>query len=369
MIPVMSLATRCTACGTIFRVVQDQLRVSEGWVRCGRCAEVFDAREQLFDIDRELPPPWPAAVTPAPAPEPEPVAAMETIDALAVSAPPPDATTWVVPREFEDEPAPTAREEEAAPLAHFAVGSGGSRREPFWDEAISVEPSSEPAVLPEPEPEPEPEADPPATTASPEAGSDPDVLVDARLAALAAEVAAHDTPEHKAVEASFLRQASSTARWQRPRVRIALGLSALLLLATLLLQLGLQFRNAIAALYPPSAPLLQSLCGVAGCELQPWRRIDALAVENSGLTQAGSGNSYKLALQLRNKAAYALALPWVDLSLTDASGAVVARRMLKPTDFNLSQLSMKGDSEQQLQLVFSTGRHRVSGYSVEIFYP
>ncbi|MBY0234625.1 MAG: hypothetical protein K2W93_06575, partial [Burkholderiaceae bacterium] len=56
----MSLATRCTACGTIFRVVQDQLRVSEGFVRCGRCAEVFDAREQLFDIDREPPPPWPA---------------------------------------------------------------------------------------------------------------------------------------------------------------------------------------------------------------------------------------------------------------------------------------------------------------------
>ena len=56
----MSLATRCTACGTIFRVVQDQLRISEGWVRCGRCAEVFDAGEQLFDIDREAPPPWPA---------------------------------------------------------------------------------------------------------------------------------------------------------------------------------------------------------------------------------------------------------------------------------------------------------------------
>ncbi|WP_431263771.1 zinc-ribbon domain-containing protein [Roseateles chitinivorans] len=53
----MNLATRCTTCGTIFRVVQDQLRVSEGWVRCGRCAEVFDAREQLFDLERDSPPP------------------------------------------------------------------------------------------------------------------------------------------------------------------------------------------------------------------------------------------------------------------------------------------------------------------------
>ena len=49
----MSLATRCTSCGTVFRVVQDQLKVSEGWVRCGRCDEVFNALEGLFDLDRD----------------------------------------------------------------------------------------------------------------------------------------------------------------------------------------------------------------------------------------------------------------------------------------------------------------------------
>src|SRR5690606_21024397 len=54
----MSLATRCTHCGTIFRVVQDQLKVSEGWVRCGRCDEVFNALEGLFDLTREQPPKW-----------------------------------------------------------------------------------------------------------------------------------------------------------------------------------------------------------------------------------------------------------------------------------------------------------------------
>ena len=49
----MSLATRCTSCGTAFRLVQDQLKVSEGWVRCGRCNEVFNALEGLFDLARE----------------------------------------------------------------------------------------------------------------------------------------------------------------------------------------------------------------------------------------------------------------------------------------------------------------------------
>ena len=52
----MSLATRCTHCGTIFKVVQDQLKVSEGWVRCGRCNEVFNALPTLFDLEREPPP-------------------------------------------------------------------------------------------------------------------------------------------------------------------------------------------------------------------------------------------------------------------------------------------------------------------------
>ena len=62
----MSLATRCSACGTVFRVVQDQLKVSEGWVRCGRCNDVFNALESLFDLERDTPPEW-SPGEPAPA--------------------------------------------------------------------------------------------------------------------------------------------------------------------------------------------------------------------------------------------------------------------------------------------------------------
>ncbi len=49
----MSLATRCSACSTVFRVQKDQLKASEGWVRCGRCGTVFSALEGLFDLERE----------------------------------------------------------------------------------------------------------------------------------------------------------------------------------------------------------------------------------------------------------------------------------------------------------------------------
>src|SRR5665647_947691 len=44
----MSLITRCPTCETLFRVVPDQLRVSDGWVRCGQCDEIFDASLHLL---------------------------------------------------------------------------------------------------------------------------------------------------------------------------------------------------------------------------------------------------------------------------------------------------------------------------------
>lgn len=43
----MSQITRCPSCSTMFKVVADQLRISDGWVRCGYCKQVFDAAAYL----------------------------------------------------------------------------------------------------------------------------------------------------------------------------------------------------------------------------------------------------------------------------------------------------------------------------------
>jgi len=57
----MSLVTRCPACTTTFKVVRDQLRISDGWVRCGRCSHVFDATLDLHESSDGA-----SAVAPAP---------------------------------------------------------------------------------------------------------------------------------------------------------------------------------------------------------------------------------------------------------------------------------------------------------------
>lgn len=46
----MALAARCPECNTAFRIVPDQLKISEGWVRCGHCSCVFNAFESQFEI-------------------------------------------------------------------------------------------------------------------------------------------------------------------------------------------------------------------------------------------------------------------------------------------------------------------------------
>ena len=43
----MSLVTACPSCGVLFKVAPDQLLISEGWVRCGKCQTVFDASLSL----------------------------------------------------------------------------------------------------------------------------------------------------------------------------------------------------------------------------------------------------------------------------------------------------------------------------------
>jgi len=70
----MSLVTRCPACTTTFKVVRDQLRISDGWVRCGRCSHVFDATLDLQDAPDGV-----VSAPAAPAPAPSPMASMAAL--------------------------------------------------------------------------------------------------------------------------------------------------------------------------------------------------------------------------------------------------------------------------------------------------
>jgi predicted Zn finger-like uncharacterized protein len=46
---MMQLITRCPKCETAFAFEPDQMRLAEGWVRCGQCAALFEADKYLFE--------------------------------------------------------------------------------------------------------------------------------------------------------------------------------------------------------------------------------------------------------------------------------------------------------------------------------
>lgn len=317
----MSLATRCANCGTVFRVVQDQLKVSEGWVRCGRCSDVFNALEGLFDLERGAAPAW----TPS---------QRGALGLLPVSA---------------DERAAQAAAEDPMPVPEY---------DPVSEAAEDTQADSR--------------ADSQVETRLLDVDERDD---DGGLHADALEVD-HSTDEEPALEApppptpDFMRRADNAARWQRPRVRLSLMLAAALLVGLLTAQVSVHRHDEIAARWPESLPVLELLCGVRNCRIEPLRRLDGLAVESSGLAQLGDATMYRLQVSLRNRDALPLHMPALDLTLTDTRGDVVARKVLRRTDFGVATpQTLAAGAELNLQAVLDTGDRRVTGYSVEIFYP
>lgn len=88
--------TRCSHCGTVFRVTGQQLKAGGGQVQCGQCERQFDAFATLTSRPPATvpgtPPPAVAAPIAAPAPPPASAAAMAEGRDPADSAPAPDTT-------------------------------------------------------------------------------------------------------------------------------------------------------------------------------------------------------------------------------------------------------------------------------------
>jgi hypothetical protein len=114
--------------------------------------------------------------------------------------------------------------------------------------------------------------------------------------------------------------------------------------------------------------VLAAWCKAAGCVLEAPRRIDDVLVENSALTRAIGLDAYVLSVTLKSRSNLVLALPSIDLSLTDGNGRLIARRALAPRDFGAAGVIQPG-AEAALQLMLNAGSARVAGYTVEIFYP
>ncbi len=317
----MSLATRCIHCHTTFKVVQDQLKVSQGWVKCGQCHQAFNALEAMFDTDQLSV--WSESmlssdVTTTPEPAPAATTTADDEDAFDLSFPPiPD-----IAEEKPNEPVtPEAPPETAKPDTHIT---------PPVDEApIVVAPA--PTTTVEPPPPVDIKA-PEPTWAHLLAIPQPDVI-EKSLPPPSQRRGKPGTRGRAPAPrpTGFIQQAEKQAIWRHPAIRATLALMALLLIAALGMQMAHHWRNQLAATYPTTKPWLQAWCDIARCQLVAPMDINALSVDSITVVKAESQgtDAYQLTVIVQNNSRIPLQWPLLDLTLTNSNGEVLTRRSLR----------------------------------------
>jgi predicted Zn finger-like uncharacterized protein len=309
----MSLITRCPACGTMFKVVPDQLRISEGWVRCGHCAEVFDAAAHLN-------------------PDSGPQAPLAT--------------------PLQDQPGAPASES-GPPSEGFAsslnteIGEGAAVEAPDSEQieaeamALAEDPRDQPFEL----------------RRADDSGFEPSTT---------------EEPGPELPEVSFVRAARRKAFWARGGVRAVLAVVGLVLASLLALQVAVAERDHLAASDPTLAPWLGKLCRAWGCRIGPPRQIDAVAIDSSAFNKL-RGDAYRLNVTLKNQANTPVAMPALELTLTDAQDQPLVRRVLLPAELAGAPAALGAAAEWSSAVALALNANgitsRVAGYRLLAFYP
>lgn len=372
----------------MFKVVADQLKVSQGWVRCGQCSDVFDASAQLMPHDTlwqaATPDQSPSLPTEAPAPAPVSTAAAAPVEANPA---------------FDEEaghddfdPAGwkqdlLARQQRETPALY--AGDADADQPPPRPELMRTATFETASDLTDDKGNPAPRADVAASSPA------PSVWVPAAMSspapAIPRELPDDDDDDDSSAlspDVSFVRDARRKAFWRRPMVRGLLGLMAVVLLTLLTLQAVLHQRDTLVAREPRLAPAMQSVCALLRCEIRAARHIESLVIDGSTFTRLGA-DAYRLGFVLKNTSALSLQTPSLELTLTDAQDHAVVRRVLGPSQFGNGTALIAGQSELTGQIslrvapppragsaVSSTPTDstdalpsRVAGYRVIAFYP
>lgn len=110
---------------------------------------------------------------------------------------------------------------------------------------------------------------------------------------------------------------------------------ATLLALLLLLQIVLAERYRLAS-DPAWRGAYESLCGVLGCSLPAWRETAALQMLSREVgPHPGEEDGLLVTASLRNNARWAQPLPWLELTLADIDGQLVARRRFAPEEYHV----------------------------------
>ena len=352
----MSLLTRCPACTTLYRVVPDQLRISEGWVKCGQCGDIFDASQHLIEATIDPDPPGSAEADAPSAADFQPPQ-NDRNDVLL------QAPVDAFEADLSDQ---TLLDQSPDPVQDLNYGTDApeqaDREEDLPSEAQTAETGLFAAVGSSPENELVlgPESEPLQVRWDDEARTD------------SACASSPDDGLPGGAQVTFLQGDKRPAFWRKPLVRGAMLFVSFALGMSLLGQWVYLERDRLAAQRPDLKPMLQVFCGFANCQIQPMKRIEALSVDSVGFHQLGK-ETYRLSFTVKNSYGLPLAFPSVELTLTDSQDLPVYRRVFPSNELGAAGGEIAAGADWSgmvaLQVNSEALAQRVLGYRLLVFYP
>lgn len=171
---------------------------------------------------------------------------------------------------------------------------------------------------------------------------------------------------------SFMQESSAGAFWREPAVRLLLAFVAALLGLLLAVQVLVQERDRLAAQFPQWRTGLRTLCDFLDCRVGLLRQIESVSIDSSSFNKV-AGGVYRLSFTLRNNALVALAMPALELTLTDAQDQPIARRVFQPVELLADSATLPARAEFNDALMLSIqspdGAGPPAGYRLVAFYP
>jgi hypothetical protein len=113
------------------------------------------------------------------------------------------------------------------------------------------------------------------------------------------------------------------------------------------------------------------MCQPLGCRIESGRQLDAVVIESSGLVRL-LGQLHAMDVVLKNTQAWPVAMPSLELSLTDGQDQVLARRILLAQDWPDAPPVLQPGQAWPVKLRLSIALapdQTMAGYRMALFYP
>jgi predicted Zn finger-like uncharacterized protein len=345
--------TTCPKCALNLAITAADLRIGQGYVRCGRCANVFNALVGLADDGEEV------AAEPVAPVEPESDATADTqesqilVETPLVEGDPGTGTFETIVLEGDGVTQTTevvGEDEVDEQLLALAQQIEAANADV---ESIPLEDSGDVEVL-----------------ELHERDAEPSLTLEESLARLAPSYRVEIAQPEDEVD-SNLGELSDEAAARARLLRSLTGFGCALLALLLIVQLVHHYRAQLVTVAPLTAPLT-AIYATLGLSLEPHWELGAYELRQLGAqASAQAKDEILLRASVRNGASRAQPLPLLRVTLQDRFGNAIGRRDVSPPDYLRGAASryLAPDQRVDAQITLPDPGQNAVGFEIDVCLP